>query len=1006
MISETDSKRRICYIIAFLLPLMITIVALISMGITPFGSKALIKWDLEIQYIDYFGWLHSVLHGEGSIAYSFSKSLGGATIGLYAYYLASPVNLLVYFFDLEHLTEFVTLAISLKIALSGLTSYIYLSHRFQKKKMAYLLLSTSYALMEYVVAYSSNMMFLDGVIMLPLVALGVYKLLYQKKPAVLLFSVAGTILFNWYTGYMVCAFSVMLLFFELLIQKKKFKENVKAFVSYGVTMLLGLGTSAMLFMPAILAQMKGKSDFSFEKLIPAVRTSLSSVLSSLYIQSETNVSSNPVIYTGGFVLVLCLALFFHKKAPKRIRVCYGIFLAVGVGCFCLTTTDIVLSCCRVVGSYFFRYSFLLSFLFVMLAGQSLEYFGDKGSDDKNDRMAIGMPVILLIVGTFLLEIKTKEKGILAVILILFLAYGLCYLGYLHAQKKSVRYLCLGLIFVGLSGELFFNTKEQFATYPIPEKTVSSYYKETSDILDTLDLKDGERLEKTFSKLTLWREGGIPPTSEGMSLGYRGITHYSSTFNTALADLGRRMGYTKGAVAPTELTYNEPVLFSDSLFGMRYVLTDKKLSSLVYQEKKTTSKNYYAYENPYALSTGFLVSERARDFKPRTDVFENHRKTAKLLLGEDVELYKDADITLEKTKNSLVWTAKATADGPFYMYMNCSHPEKELYVNGEYRQLYFNRFYRNLVYIGDYKAGQTVTIELHGDQDDTFEHNVLIKTLNMPVFEKMIDTFKSQSWDLKTFEDGKVEASITTDQRRLLMTTVPYDEDWTVRVNGKSVGTKSVVNGMMAFHVPEGKSTITMTYRLGGQKKGIAITIVSLLVFFIWQYVQRRKNRECMINTDEEDVNDAKNKKICDMIITFIKSEAFRYLFIGGCTTLVNLIVFSVLTYGTVLGKSDWGITVSNVISIVISILFAYVTNKMFVFRSKTDSFMTLLFEMGKFLGARLATLVIEVGGVWLAVSVIGQDKMIGKLETQVLVVIGNYFISKFLVFTNHKEEAE
>ena len=138
----------------------------------------------------------------------------------------------------------------------------------------------------------------------------------------------------------------------------------------------------------------------------------------------------------------------------------------------------------------------------------------------------------------------------------------------------------------------------------------------------------------------------------------------------------------------------------------------------------------------------------------------------------------------------------------------------------------------------------------------------------------------------------------------------------------------------------------------------------------------------------------------------IGSEAFMYLFIGGCTTLVNLVVFSVLTYGTSLGNSDLGITISNVISIVLSILFAYVTNKLFVFHSKTNSFKELLYEMGKFIGARIATLVIEVGGVWLAVSVIGQDKMIGKLETQVLVVIGNYFISKFLVFTGNKEDKE
>ena len=59
----------------------------------------------------------------------------------------------------------------------------------------------------------------------------------------------------------------------------------------------------------------------------------------------------------------------------------------------------------------------------------------------------------------------------------------------------------------------------------------------------------------------------------------------------------------------------------------------------------------------------------------------------------------------------------------------------------------------------------------------------------------------------------------------------------------------------------------------------------------------------------------------------ICSEAFMYLFIGGCTTLVNLVVFSVLTYGTSLGSSDLGITISNVVSIVLSILFAFLLKR-------------------------------------------------------------------------------
>lgn len=144
------------------------------------------------------------------------------------------------------------------------------------------------------------------------------------------------------------------------------------------------------------------------------------------------------------------------------------------------------------------------------------------------------------------------------------------------------------------------------------------------------------------------------------------------------------------------------------------------------------------------------------------------------------------------------------------------------------------------------------------------------------------------------------------------------------------------------------------------------------------------------------------KKIKAMIF----SEAVRYIFIGGCTTLVNLLSFGFLCYLTPLGNNDLGITVSNVISVIIAILFAYVANKIFVFRSRTKTVKELILEMSKFIGARLGTMLIEVGGVWLAVSVFNQNEMIGKLETQILVLIGNYFISKFLVFRGSKETSK
>ncbi len=129
-------------------------------------------------------------------------------------------------------------------------------------------------------------------------------------------------------------------------------------------------------------------------------------------------------------------------------------------------------------------------------------------------------------------------------------------------------------------------------------------------------------------------------------------------------------------------------------------------------------------------------------------------------------------------------------------------------------------------------------------------------------------------------------------------------------------------------------------------------------------------------------------------------DKLLYLFFGALTTLVNLVVFYLLT------ERPWqiNVTVGNVISIILAILFAYITNKIWVFNSKTNDAKALFAEFARFVGGRMSTMVIEVGGVFLIFNIMGQPKMLAKLVTQVIVIIGNYFISKFLVFRNVEDE--
>lgn len=133
------------------------------------------------------------------------------------------------------------------------------------------------------------------------------------------------------------------------------------------------------------------------------------------------------------------------------------------------------------------------------------------------------------------------------------------------------------------------------------------------------------------------------------------------------------------------------------------------------------------------------------------------------------------------------------------------------------------------------------------------------------------------------------------------------------------------------------------------------------------------------------------------------NQGLRYVFFGGCTTLVNLLIFNVLVYACQVNY-----TISNIISVASAIVFAFVVNKIFVFVSKSSSWKEVWIEFCRFVLGRLSTMIIEVGGVFVLVQYISQAKWLAKLETQIIVTIVNYFISKFLVFkeTNIKNEAD
>lgn len=138
--------------------------------------------------------------------------------------------------------------------------------------------------------------------------------------------------------------------------------------------------------------------------------------------------------------------------------------------------------------------------------------------------------------------------------------------------------------------------------------------------------------------------------------------------------------------------------------------------------------------------------------------------------------------------------------------------------------------------------------------------------------------------------------------------------------------------------------------------------------------------------------------LLNLIKKLYYDSRIRYLFFGGLTTLVNIVVFAILE-----GPLGIDYKVSNFFSVTAAICFAFVVNKLYVFQSKSNSFRDTVAEFIKFVLGRLITMVVEVGGVPFCVELLGQPKMVAKLETQVIVMVVNYFISKLFVFRSKEE---
>lgn len=565
------------FLLAFFAPILLMGAIYAFQGVFPFGDSSLLTIDLGQQYIDFYAeYRHTLLEDPSRFFYSFTKSLGGEMIGVWAYYLTSPLNLLFLLFPPYLLDFAVTLLTLLKIGLMGLSCSFYLHKTFGGKSWLLSIFSISYAMMGYTVVYQLNLMWLDGIILLPLVALGVERLLKDGKG--LLYSlVLALILFaNYYIGYMICLFLILYFIYRLPYAfwirdlkwdwRDKLLFSLKKFGLFVWHSILGAGLSAFLLLPAFISLLSSKADYTNGTFEWELAYPIQEIVSKFVVGAfnfDQMPSGHPNLFIGSIALILFLFFFFNHAFPLKERIftlIVTIFFILSVNVEALNK---VWHAMQFPVWFPYRFSFVFSFFMIMIGYRSameLRYVSLKG--------LISGIIVTLLTGVYIWQ--ADFEFLTPIQIVISCLFSLSILILLSLKKRQLRWIAPVLLLFALT-EMTTNAAISLSRLGYVRHTPFTYSQYLLDeIVDPIQAQDEGlyRIEKTFHR----------SKNDSHQANYNSVTHFSSTYESDMPIFFGKMGLAAGNGYSV---YSNGTLFTDAFFGIKYYISDRETHARPY-----------------------------------------------------------------------------------------------------------------------------------------------------------------------------------------------------------------------------------------------------------------------------------------------------------------------------------------------------------------------------------------------------------------------------------------
>ena len=848
-------------ILSGILALIAMCLAYVFIGMWPVGQKSAMIVDMHHQYAPLLAQLRDTLSHGDSLLYSFDLGMGASYLPLIGYYLASPLNLILLLFPARLLPEALLVITLLKNMLSAALMAACLQYVYKKRTYAIPVISVMFSMMMYLIAYSWCIMWLDDVMMLPLVVLGFEKLMREHKPLTYVLSLAYSLYVNYFIGFMLCLFLVLYFVVYFLRAERTLRDRAVAFLKFsGYSALAGAIAAFMLIPVALSLGQTSAAGGGFAELWKSNFDIFELLGRHLYDVSPTIRSGNlPNLYCG-VLAVLLLPIYATTKAiPLRRRGMMLGLLTVMAFSMVLNNPDLLWHGLHSPNDLPYRYSFLYSFVLLLIGYETLIHLRDVSAKQIGGSF-VGVLAYILLEEHFGGDVYNFRTLYISLALVAIYAMILLLIRHKRLMAEAGYILLAAVVLM----ELVTGTSRTFV-----KMNQNEYFTAHSDYVDNTITeavtKTVERMEALGDEATgdgFYRVEFVPRRTcvDTAMFDYNGITVFASSNPYENTRFMGSLGYAVNGV--NSYLYHAFVPAPDSLFGLRYVAgtgeeIDRLRGSSMLVEKETVKKGdvtYTIFENPTALSVGYYVDSATRDWVYNYyNPFDNINGLISTMTGDSTPIYEYQAVTAEgdgtvvgpysfsAPSGGCDFSVQIATAGHMYAYVDC-RAAKGIDVVATYDQADGNSGYDfwnvtpyepYIIDAGYMNEGDILRVSI--SSDSTCGGNIYVVRLDEEVYRAQMATLAAGQMNVTTFTDTRIEGTMTAPQDGMVFTSIVYDPGWTVMVDGKKVETFATSKSMLSFDVTAGAHTVTMTFFPSGLKVGLVLSLIGLvlLVLITW-----------------------------------------------------------------------------------------------------------------------------------------------------------------------------